>query len=274
MNKKNNAIALTIFAAIFFLIVAANIFQPERETFSEEEKRDLAKFPKFSIETLANGKYFAGIDSFVSDTFIFRSELIQLSRKINTLWSASTFFGTKEDEIIFISTDTPIIDIKIDPPLWDIKNDNNENKDNSQTEITENPTDSTEQNEVANPTEQDPITETEEPKENNNPEPGESIENNENETKEPVENNDPTTDLPIMDNEPLTEEPTESEPTEEPVPDSNLTDIKDPHGVGEPELLASGHIIYNNAVYSIPYLVPSVAEYYADVISYYQYLGS
>ena len=240
MNKKHNIISLAIFSVIFFFVVAANIFQPTRATFSEEEKRELTKFPEFSFEALTDGKYFAEIDAFISDTFICRSELIQISRKINTLRSASTFFGTNEDEIIFISTDTPVIDIEVESPLLNIETNKN-NDDNAQPGNSDIPANS------------------DNPNENDNTQ---------------ADNTDTPTEpeKPDEDDEPVTDNPTTDEPEETPLPDSNLTEIEDPHGIGEPEILASGHIIYNNAVYSIPYLVPSVAKYYAEIVSYYQYL--
>ncbi len=259
MNQKNNIIALSIFASIFFLIVAANIFQPARANFSEEEKRELAKFPQFSIESLTNGKYFAGIESFISDTFIFRNELIQAARKINSLWAASTFFGTNEDEIIFISTDTPIIDIEIESPVWDIEKekDDKENTDvqpeNNEPEATE-PSEGAEKKDPVEPTENEPT------EENNEQTQDTTTGNNERPAGDSTENK-----------EPITEDPSPA-PVVEPLPNTDITDIEAPLGVGEPEMLASGHIIYNNAVYSIPYLVPSVAKYYAEVVSYYQYL--
>ena len=260
MNKKHNIIVIVIFATLFFAVSVANILQPTRATFSEEEKRELSRFPEFSLESLTNGKFFAGIDSFISDTFIFRSELIQASRKINSLWSASTFFGTDENSIIFISTDTPSIDIDVESPLLDIETDKDKEKPP-----------------VHDKTEEPKDTENDEPTINVDPEDKTDI----NETpKEPTEDKtdiSETTETPPEDpNKPEENTTQEPEPTISPAvtpdPGNDLTEIEDPLGVGEPEFLASGHIIYNNAVYSIPYLVKSVAEYYADVVSYYKYL--
>lgn len=255
MNKKTNIIALVIFASIFFLFSAANIFQPTRATVSEEEKRELAKFPEFSFESLTSGKYFAGIDSFISDTFIFRNELIQVSRKINSLWSASTFFGQGEDEIIFISTNTPTIDVEVESPMLNIDTE----------EQPDEPIIPDEDIEPETPN-------TDEPEKNiDELHPQESISEDIQQPETPTEK--PTyEDIENEEQENNQTEQIEVTPTEEPVPSDELTEIGNPLGIDEPEFLASGHIIYNNAVYSIPYLVPSYAEYYADVVSYYKYL--
>ncbi len=273
MNKKHNIIILVVFAAIFFTVAAANILQPTRATYSEEEKRELAKFPEFNLESLTSGKFFSGIDSFISDTFIFRNELIQASRKINSLWSASTFFGTGEDEIIFISTDTPIIDVEIDSPIPEI----NKNEPVKEPDEEPEPTDPVTPDDITEeiPSTEDPDTEsipdetvTEDPTEDKPANDTESP----NETPIENENNGDEKNLGDTINTENETDAVEPPPTEEPIPDSGLSDIADPVGVGEPEFLASGHIIYNNAVHSIPYLVPSVAEYYGDVVSYYKYL--
>lgn len=243
MNRKIHIIAISVFSAVFFAITAANILQPTRATYSEAEKRELATFPKFTLQALAKGEFFAGIDNFVSDTFIFRNEFIEASRKINSLWSLNTYIGN-DDDIIFIPTTPPIVEVDIDSPLLNIDK--------------EKPTEEPEEVEPDTPTVEDPTTE--EPK-----------------VEEPI-TEEPKTDEPLTD-EPTSEEPKEEEPPVVPEkqpeiqePAENLTEIEAPHGVGEPEFLSSGHIIYGDAVLSIPYLVKSVAQYYADVVGYYAYL--
>ncbi|MBQ3537931.1 MAG: hypothetical protein IJA39_05045, partial [Clostridia bacterium] len=47
--------------AVLFII-------PLRPTVSETEKRELAKFPEFSISSLISGDYFSGISTWFSDT--------------------------------------------------------------------------------------------------------------------------------------------------------------------------------------------------------------
>ena len=269
MNRKNNIIVLVIFSAVFFLITLMNLLQPTRETYSEEEKRELATFPEFSFETFTSGKFFSGIDDFIADTFIFRNELIGLSRKITALWSANTFLNIGEDEIIFIPSQTVSTDEIPDSPL-DLIVKNDQEKDEQKEEetvkdepiIDENNSDTPENDEVNNSENTETDTESTDTQVQ-----GEDSETQKDLEEEKSEDNIISEEIP-SDNT----EPSEATATEEPIPGENLTEISDPHGVGEPEFLSSGEIIYNGAVISIPYLVPSVAQYYADVVSYYKYL--
>ena len=52
---------------MFFLALAAfaifSLLLPLRPTTSVAERRDLAKFPEFSVQSLADGSYTSGIDS-------------------------------------------------------------------------------------------------------------------------------------------------------------------------------------------------------------------
>ncbi len=49
---------------------------PLRPTYSEFEKRELTKFPPFSLQALFDGSYFDQIDLWFSDTFPFRDTFI------------------------------------------------------------------------------------------------------------------------------------------------------------------------------------------------------
>lgn len=70
--QRNSLIKLQIFA--FFGMLAIGFFVavlliPIRPTVSVTEKRELQKFPQFSVASLAQGEYFRGIESWFSDTF-------------------------------------------------------------------------------------------------------------------------------------------------------------------------------------------------------------
>ncbi|MBR2481399.1 MAG: hypothetical protein IKB58_00900, partial [Oscillospiraceae bacterium] len=56
-----------------------------RPDYSEEEKRELAKFPHYSTETLADGSYFSSISLWFSDTFPFREQLVALNAAVESL---------------------------------------------------------------------------------------------------------------------------------------------------------------------------------------------
>lgn len=65
---------------LFFVLLAAgcvlSLLLPLRPTFSESEKRELAKFPAFSAEALFDGSYFQAIDTWFADTFPFRDQMV------------------------------------------------------------------------------------------------------------------------------------------------------------------------------------------------------
>ena len=60
-------------AALFFLALYAfavfSMLLPLRPTESVMEKRKLTEFPTFSVESLGNGEYTKGIDTWFADTF-------------------------------------------------------------------------------------------------------------------------------------------------------------------------------------------------------------
>ena len=70
--------------ALFFVTaVILNTFP--RPTFSEVEKRDLAKFPKWSLEKMADGTFTSEVSSWFSDSEPYRERLITLSMKIKDM---------------------------------------------------------------------------------------------------------------------------------------------------------------------------------------------
>lgn len=75
---------------VFFLLLAAgcvlSLILPLRPTFSESEKRELAKFPAFSLEALLDGSYFEAIDTWFSDTFPFRDQLVTVNGYVQSAY--------------------------------------------------------------------------------------------------------------------------------------------------------------------------------------------
>ena len=57
-----------------------------RPTYSEGEKRQLAAFPAFSFEALLSGDYFADIDTWFSDTFPLREEMVSIHGAVESLY--------------------------------------------------------------------------------------------------------------------------------------------------------------------------------------------
>ena len=69
--------------ALFFLALYAfavfSMLLPLRPTESVMEKRKLTEFPTFSVESLGNGEYTKGIDTWFADTFPLRDIFFQLN---------------------------------------------------------------------------------------------------------------------------------------------------------------------------------------------------
>ena len=85
---------------MIFGLFAINIFQPNRPTVSEAEKRELAKFPEFSLESMADGSFFSGVSLFISDTFIFRDKLVTLSKELDSLKGIKYSLGNGDDFVV------------------------------------------------------------------------------------------------------------------------------------------------------------------------------
>lgn len=83
-KRKNELSKINIFIFVATLIIFSvlSVIMPKK-TVSEIEKRELAKFPKYTKESLFSGEYFKGIENFYNDTFPFRDKFLQISSHIN-----------------------------------------------------------------------------------------------------------------------------------------------------------------------------------------------
>lgn len=83
-------VAMAVLTIVAFII-------PLRPTVSESEKRELAKFPKFSMEALISGDYFDDITLWFSDTFPGREGWITLSDYTSSLHGYSEIAVVEDD---------------------------------------------------------------------------------------------------------------------------------------------------------------------------------
>ena len=74
---------LIIMTAGFILGTTLIFLRPEK---SELEKRDLTKFPKFTLESFLNGSYTSAIETWYADTFPFRETLLKSEQQLKTLY--------------------------------------------------------------------------------------------------------------------------------------------------------------------------------------------
>lgn len=308
MKHKTDIVTLILIAVLFFALSAINIAQPNRPVESQAENRALAAMPKFSLPSLLDGSYFAGIDAFVSDTFIFREAMIGASEKIETL------YGMENDEIAFIAVDTEReddIEIYIPPIVTEPVTERETEAEpftEPETEVETEPEIITEaETELETETEADTVTETEAATEAETKAPIDEIIISKEKMFIPVSGYDyiSASVLP-SDAENITVSWTISDGSIVKIEAANdrlkITGLKEgetvltasscglsasctvkvsvaitPDGEGnstqiiteEPEILTSGLVIYKDAVYSIPYLVERSAKYYAQTVGYY-----
>ena len=102
-KKPGIGYAVPFFVVLALLTVVSFII-PLRPTVSNSEKRELAKFPEFSISALASGSYFDDISKWFSDTFPGRESWLDVSTRLSSLhgYSEITIEGNLEpisDEI-------------------------------------------------------------------------------------------------------------------------------------------------------------------------------
>lgn len=73
------------FLVVLALLTVVSFVIPLRPTVSESEKRELTKFPAFSVETLLSGEYFDEITLWFSDTFPGRETWLDVAKRTESL---------------------------------------------------------------------------------------------------------------------------------------------------------------------------------------------
>lgn len=73
------------FLAVLALLTVVSFVIPLRPAVSESEKRELTKFPAFSVETLLSGEYFDEITLWFSDTFPGRETWLDVAKRTEAL---------------------------------------------------------------------------------------------------------------------------------------------------------------------------------------------
>ncbi len=84
-RKKADRRCLAVVAVVFGLIAVFNMFQFNRPTESEVEKRKLAEFPRLTFDSFVSGDFTEGINLYFADTFLFRDSVVALSKKLDSL---------------------------------------------------------------------------------------------------------------------------------------------------------------------------------------------
>ena len=92
--KQMHLVKIFVFAIVLGTMSIIGLITSLRPTVSMAEKRELAKFPEFTIEGLWDGSYFKGIDVWYSDTYPLRETMILASQKLQS------FYGMRSEQII------------------------------------------------------------------------------------------------------------------------------------------------------------------------------
>ncbi|MCD7950334.1 MAG: hypothetical protein LUG12_08770 [Erysipelotrichaceae bacterium] len=124
-NKKKRfnkylTIKITVFFIALFIIGFIGLLLPIRPTESQIEKRELEKFPQFSIGSVWDGTYFSQISTWYADSFPFRENLLSLNSSIEQLYGlqseqiiTSNNNSSEDDENIEEETDEDYVDAAI-----------------------------------------------------------------------------------------------------------------------------------------------------------------
>lgn len=79
--QASHCINTGVFLAVIVVMGLAAIFLP-KPTVSEYEKRELEKFPEFSLQSLFSGEYTEKLDLFFADTFPAREKFVELAAAV------------------------------------------------------------------------------------------------------------------------------------------------------------------------------------------------
>ena len=112
MRRKDPGIGYAIpFFAVLAVLTVVSFIIPLRPSVSYIEKRELAKFPEFSLETLVSGDYFDDISTWFSDTFPGRETWLELSSYTKSFHGNSDIMigeeGGKFEDPVVTETETP-----------------------------------------------------------------------------------------------------------------------------------------------------------------------
>lgn len=99
LEGRLSAACLLILLAVFVLGVVFFLVFP-RSTKSQIEKRDLAKFPSFSLESFFSGKFTAGIATFYDDTVPYHDGFKNLGNNIKSVFG----LPKSENTVEFVGT--------------------------------------------------------------------------------------------------------------------------------------------------------------------------
>jgi len=84
-NNNKHYINIFIFMAIIFVVSIFNMLTPKDKTVSLVENRTLAKKPDLTVSSVLSGKYSKDFESYFTDNFVNRDNLVKVSKNILAL---------------------------------------------------------------------------------------------------------------------------------------------------------------------------------------------
>lgn len=84
-RRKVSDVIYVVITMTLFVFVGISMFIFPRSTKSELENRELAKFPKFSLESFVSGEYTHALNTYFSDTVPYRDDLMVISSMIRNM---------------------------------------------------------------------------------------------------------------------------------------------------------------------------------------------
>ncbi|MDR0947772.1 MAG: hypothetical protein LBM87_08585 [Ruminococcus sp.] len=109
-NFKNTLLISLLVLVGLLLFLTLSLLMLPRPTVSEQERRDLAKFPEFTFESYIDGSFMRDLTAWFADTVPFRDNIVELSAFIGNLRGVRvdnvTFHGNVEQ--VAITTTTPV----------------------------------------------------------------------------------------------------------------------------------------------------------------------
>lgn len=88
--QRGSRVKAVLFFGVLLCGLVFSLLLPLRPKDSLLEKRELTRFPEFSVESLLSGEYFHGIDTWFSDTFPARDWFLELNKTIRSFYGIRT----------------------------------------------------------------------------------------------------------------------------------------------------------------------------------------
>ncbi len=95
--KKKSVVVTSVMAAVLFGF-SALAWTKNPDAFSDSERRELAGFPKFSVESMMDGSFMEDFEAYTLDQFPFRDAFRRLKAK-----TVFDIFGQKDNNDIYIA---------------------------------------------------------------------------------------------------------------------------------------------------------------------------